>query len=100
MEKLKTDTMLSVNIDGIDINYGYVPSGVIPGWNDIVYFFITHDCYDKDRFENVVETVVKQFENQSYDHGAQWRHYKKECVVWGEYCQIALVSFYIRDSLY
>jgi hypothetical protein len=42
MEKLKTDTMLSVNIDGIDINYGYVPSGVIQvGMTSVVLLFYT-----------------------------------------------------------
>ena len=93
MKKLKT--CLSVKIDDIEIQYGSIPSGVIDGWDGIVYYFKT---YDDKSHEKVVTQMIEQLESQSYDHGSEWRETKVEAVVWNEYCQITLVSFRVKDS--
>lgn len=96
METLKTK--LTIEVDGITVEYGRIPGSLIEGWNDIVYYFQTLDAYNTERYESVVKKVIDQLESQSFDHWAEWRVQKIEAVVWNEYCQITLVSFRVKDS--
>lgn len=96
MENLKTE--LKTQIDGIEVVYGSIPSGLIENWNGIVYYFETHDISDKELHKKVVSKVINQLESQSFDHWSEWRKTKVETVVWNEYCQVTLVSFRIKDS--
>lgn len=92
------ETKLSVDVDGINIEYGKVPSGLIEGWKGIVFYFQTNDAYDIKLHEKVVSKVIEQLKSQSFDHWQEWRQTKTEAVVWNEYCQITLTSFRIKDS--
>lgn len=96
MERLKTN--LQVEIDGINIEYGMIPSGLIESWDGIVYYFKTNTAYDVDSHEWVVSKVINQLQNQNSDHQSEWRRTKIEAVVWNEDVQITLVSFRIKDS--
>jgi hypothetical protein len=96
MKKLQTS--LKIDIDGINITYGSIPSGLIDGWNGIVYYFLTNDAYDTELHEKTVGQVISQLESQSFDHWSEWRKTKIEAVVWDELCQITLVSFRVKDS--
>jgi len=90
-------TSMWVEVDGINVEYSRFPSGLIEGWNDIVYCFTTFNAYDTELHEKVVSKVIDQLEYQSYDHGSEWRKTKIEAVVWNEYRQITLVSFRVKD---
>lgn len=92
------ETKMSIEVDGINIDYGRIPSGLIDGWKGIVFYFQTNDAYDTELHERVVGKVIDQLESQSFDHWSEWRKTKVEVVVWNEYCQITLVSFRIKDS--
>ena len=89
---------LNTKVDGINVEYGKIPSGLIEGWKGIVFYFQTNDAYDTELHERVVGKVIDQLESQSFDHWQEWRKTKIEAVVWNEYCQITLVSFRIKDS--
>jgi hypothetical protein len=91
-------TKLNVDVDGINVDYGRIPSGLIDGWNGIVYYFLTNDAYDTDLHEKVISKVIDQLESQSFDHWSEWRQTKIEATVWNEYCQLTLVSFRVKDS--
>lgn len=92
------ETGLSVQIDGINVEYGKIPSRLIEGWNGIVYYFKTFDAYDTELHERVVSKIIDQLEYQSYDHGAEWRKSKIEALIWERYHQVTLVSFRVKDS--
>jgi hypothetical protein len=96
MDKIMTG--LHIESYGIDVEYGKIPSGLLEGWDGIVYYFKTNYAYDTKLHEEVVSKVVDQLESQSYDHGSEWRKTKIEALVWEELCQITLVSFRIKDS--
>lgn len=91
-------TSMQVEVDGISVEYGKIPSGLIDDWNGIVYYFSTFDAFNTELHEKVVGAVIKQLEDQSYDHGSEWRKTKIEAIVWDEYKQLTLVSFRIKDS--
>lgn len=92
---MNLQTKLQTVVDGILIEYGSIPSGLIDGWYGIVYYFLT---YDAEKHGRVVNEVIEQLESQSFDHWSQWQRTKVEAVVWSELCQITLVSFGVRDS--
>ena len=96
MEKLQTE--LKVQIDGIEVEYGGIPNGLVSGWNGIIYYFKTSNTYDKELHKKIVSKVIEQLESQSFDHWSEWRKTKVETIVWDEYCQITLVSFRVKDS--
>lgn len=96
MDNLKTK--LNVEVDGISIDYGRIPSGLVDGWNGIVYYFLTKDAYDTELHEKVVGKVISQLESQSFDHWSEWRKTKTETIIWDEYCQLTLASFRVKDS--
>lgn len=93
MEKLKTS--LNIEIEGTNIEYGKIPSGLVNGWNGIVYYIKTDNI---EKHHEVVLKLIEQLELQSYDHGSEWRKTQVETVKCNEYCQISIVSFRVKDS--
>ena len=91
-------TRLNIEVDGITVEYGKIPSGLIEDWNGIVYYFQTSNAYDTELHEKVVGSIIKQLESQSFDHWSEWRQTKIDAVVWDENRQITLVSFRVKDS--
>jgi len=96
MEKLTTN--LTVNSDETEVSYGRIPSGLIKGWNGIVFWFATHDRWDADRHEAAVKPLIDKLIYDSEDHGVRWVKTKIAIPVWEQYCQITLVSFRVRDA--
>ena len=97
MESTRIETSMWIQVDGINVEYGKIPSGLIDGWNGIVYYFSTFDAYDTELHEKVVSKVIKKLEDQSYDHGSEWRKTKIEAIVWNDFKQLTLVSFRVKD---
>ncbi|HSH51629.1 MAG TPA: hypothetical protein VK982_07885, partial [Bacteroidales bacterium] len=58
---------LNIKVDGINVEYGKIPSGLIDGWKGIVFYFQTNDAYDTELHEKVVGKVINQLESQSFD---------------------------------
>lgn len=83
-----------------DVACGRIPSGLIDGWNGIVFYFCTSDAYDAGKHEALVKPLIQNiaWQNDETEHGVSWRVTKTEAVVWEPHKQITLVSFRIRDS--
>lgn len=97
MDNLQTG--LYTEIDGVNVHYGRVLNMICPeGWSGIVYFIHTAFQDGKEKHESIVDTMVRKFESQSYDHGSEWRETKREVIFRDETVQISLVSFRVRDS--
>lgn len=93
-------TGLTTEIDGVTIEYGRIPSGIIDGWDGIVYYFQTNISEDelvKDKYESIIQKVISKLESQSFDHWSEWRETRKE-IIFDKYYQITLVSFRVKDS--
>lgn len=98
MESKQIETSMCIQVDGISVEYGKIPSGLIGGLDGIVYYyFSTFDAYDTELHERVVSKVIEQLEYQSYDHGSEWRKNKIEAIVWNDFKQLTLVSFRVKD---
>ena len=57
MDDLKTKLQTeidNISIDNISIEYGQIPSGLIEGWNGIVYYFLTRSAFDTELHEKAV----------------------------------------------
>jgi hypothetical protein len=91
-------TKLMVDVESVNVVYGKIPSGLIEGWDGIVYYFQTSNTYDTALHEKIVNKLIDQLESQSFDHWSEWRKTKVEVVVWNEHSQITLVSFRVKDS--
>lgn len=95
---LKLETGMHIDIDGINVHYGKVLNMFCPeGWSGIVYFIHTSFQDGQENHESIVEKMVRQFESQSYDHGADWRETRREVLYSDESSQISLISFRLRD---
>ena len=83
-----------------NVCYGRIPSGLIEGWNGIVFFFHTADVYDAKKHEDLIKPIIEQIEyqNDESEHGVSWRIMQKDAVVWEPRRQITLVSWRVRDS--
>jgi hypothetical protein len=96
---LKLQTNLHTEVEGVTVEYGQIPSGLIDGWDDdLVFFLKANDTYDTEKHERIIGKVIEQLQSQSYDHGSEWRKTHIDAPVWDKYCQITLVGFRIRDS--
>ena len=94
-------TRLDIEIDGIDIKYGQIPSGIIEGWDGIVFYFQTNDTFDTveiELHEKVIGKAINMLIEQTEDYGTYWEKTRIEAVEWTRYCQTTLVSFRVRDS--
>lgn len=67
----KLITSLVEYSDGTDVSYGHIPSGLIEGWEGIVFWFITHDRWDADAHEAAVKPLIDRLISQSQDHDAR-----------------------------
>lgn len=94
----KLITNLSEYSDGTEVSYGRIPSGLVEGWEGIVFWFITHDRWDANAHEAAVKPLIDRLVAASYDHGVRWVQTKIDAVVWEEHCQMTLVSFRVRDA--
>lgn len=91
-------TKLTTEVNGVPVTYGRIPSGVIKGWDEIVFYFQCSSELDAEKHKSIIRPLIEQLEAQSYDHGSEWRFKKAEAFVWTPFCQISLVQFRIRDS--
>jgi len=92
-------TGLTAEIDGITIEYGRIPSGIVNGWDGIVYYFQTNISeLVKDKYESIIQKVINKLESQSFDHWSEWRETRKETIVFDKCWQITLASFRVKDS--
>ncbi|MNC46727.1 hypothetical protein D3C75_957560 [compost metagenome] len=96
MQNLQTG--LYVEIEGITVHYGRVLNVLLPaGWDEMVYFVHTGSYDGISKHNAAVEKVVRLFEEQSYDHGSEWRETKRELIDSDESSYVSLISFRIRD---
>lgn len=99
--KLKNSN--TIKVDNYYVDYGRIPSGLVEGWNEIVFYFKTSEeelFNDIKKYEKTIQQLINQLkeQNDESEHGVSWRETRKEAVKWNEYCQITLVSFRVRDS--
>jgi len=97
------DRISSVQVGDVYVSYGRIPSGLLDGWSEVIFFFQTNESklyYDSNEYEKVIQPLIDKLKSQNDEsnHGVRWVETKKEAVVWTSYCQTTLVSFRIRDS--
>ena len=95
MEKLKTNQ--SVEINGMVVEYGRIPSGLVDNFDGIVFYVKTTDCFDAVLHENFVLQLLDRLESENEDHGVEWRKTKISAKIWKESIQVTVVSYRIRD---
>ncbi|WP_339188413.1 hypothetical protein MKX33_00720 [Paenibacillus sp. FSL R5-0490] len=96
MEHLKTG--MYVEVDGVTVSYGKVLNQFCPaGWYGIIYYIQTSWQEGQEKHAAIVEKMVRQFEEQSYDHGSEWVEQRREIIQQDKMSQISIVSFRIRD---
>ena len=98
MSKDKLKTSQSVKVDGKVVEYGRIPTGLIVGWDGIVFYIKTSDCYLLKEHKGMTNYIINRLENENEDHGTSWRETGREIVKLEMRSQITLVSFRIRDS--
>lgn len=96
MEKLQTK--LTVDINGVEVEYGRVPFTLSEEWRGLSFYFATSDCPDYDKHMQTVHEVISKLIEQSFDHWAEWRVDKIENIQCDQYYQETLVKFRVRDS--
>ena len=91
--------MVKVGEEEIEVWYGRLPSKLVEhfGFEGIVFYFQTTNCYNDIKHENAVKPLLRQIEDQIEDYYLDWRQTKIEAVVWEEYNQITLCSWRVRD---
>jgi hypothetical protein len=89
---------LNVVSNGVSVSYGRFPSGLLPDWNGIVFWFTTTDCYSTEAHEIAVKPLIEQLKDDNDDKYSRWVQTKIEAVVWKPYNQTTLVSFRVRDA--
>lgn len=97
MENIKLNTTETIEINGIEVKYGRLPSGLIERYEGIIFFFKTREAYDAETHEKAVQPLISKIESKSYDHGSDWEMVKCEAIVWKERNQITVASFRVRD---
>ena len=96
MDKLKTK--LTIEIDGIEVEYGRVPNTVSDEWKGLSFYFATRECPDFEQHKTIVGKVVDRLQSENEDHGVEWRVVKSTTMQCDEYYQETLVQFRIKDS--
>lgn len=96
-KEIETGTK-TVEVNGIVVEYGRIPIGIVQGYSGIIFYFKTTDAYDTELHENTVKLLLNLIRQDSYDHGTYWSLTKCGTVVWNELSQVSIVSFRIRDS--
>lgn len=97
MENIKLSAIETIEINGIEVKYGRLPSGLVQSYEGIVFFFKTREAYDADTHERAVQTLISKIESESDNHGSSWEMVKCEATVWKERNQITVASFRVRD---
>ena len=86
-------TQLRVKVDGVDVYYDKVP-----GKFAYTFKFFKFQGVTMELAKTIVDELVRRMENQSYDHGAQWRETACRNVYEDEYDITITVFFYKRDA--
>ena len=101
MNKIQVSNSLKVNIEGIEFNYGVIPSTIInnaKGWSsEIVYYIESDNLYDTEKYELLVNKLIDKLQSQSYDHGYRWVKNNICCEEWTENYQLTIVGFDTKD---
>lgn len=102
MEKI-IDKYNHIESNGFDVAYGRIPSNLIEGWDEIVFFFETseEELYKNiSLYEKTIQPIIDKikYQNNEIQHLVSWRETRKEAVIWNEYRQTTLVSFRVRDG--
>ena len=98
MDNKILNTGLSVVSQGEEVTYGRFPSGLIDGWDGIVFYFQTSNCDNDELYNMVINSLIERLEDENEDHGVTWRKTRQDIIRWEEKNQITLVSFRVRDS--
>ena len=91
--------IVKVGDEEVRVWYGRLPSSLVEhlGFEGVVFYFQTIDCYNDIKHENAVKPLLRQIEDQNKDYYLDWRQTKIEAVVWEQYNQITLCSWRVRD---
>jgi hypothetical protein len=100
MQDLKVNLypVSEIEVNGVGVLYGRIPNGIIEGFEDIIFYFLTAEAFDTEKHEKTVKPLLDSIEHDSHDHGAYWELTKCECLVWNERSQVTVASFRVRDS--
>jgi hypothetical protein len=87
-------TRMVIRVDGVDVIYNPLP-------DKFGYNFCMPSIKDEKKAIEIAEGIASVMENQSYDHGAQWRRTSVEVVPQQERYKIGTivrVLFRVRDA--
>lgn len=93
MERMKTGGHMIV-IDGVEVEYGRIPSAISPHWAELIYYFETRDTPNHDE---LVKKAVDRLCDENSRHGVSWRADDAEKVEYTKYYQLTIVGINIYD---
>lgn len=82
----------------INVQYGMIPNGVVPGFSGNVYFYETRKCKTEEEHKKMIEPNIKKLISRYDTEYASYEETKREIVVWTPISQVTLISFRVRDS--
>lgn len=100
---------------GVEVKYGYMPSGLVDGFDgDVVYYFKTNipkivDMADiakysptqartDEEYREIIKECIAHVRSKSFDHWQELRDTHIDAPIYGDYNQVTLVNFRIKDS--
>ena len=86
-------TQMRLKVDGLDVLYDKIHGNFA-----YTFGFYKFQGVTKELANTIVDELVHRMENQSYDHGAQWRETRCRNVYEDEYNITITVFFYTRDA--
>ena len=83
---------------GLSVNWGDVPSGVIPGFTSVTYYFQTFNAESTKEHNDAIEPFIKELLSKNETNHTSWKVNKRETVVYKRTSQVTIVGFGLRDA--
>lgn len=75
------------------VEYGRLPSGIVRGFEDIVFHFTTHTATSLQQHNAAVKPLIQQLQSKGYGTGPAWELSKSVVTTWNAKNQTTVAEF-------
>lgn len=90
---LVMNTNVVIQVGETFVEYGRLPSGIIQGFEEIVFHFTTHTAASLQQHNAAVKPLIEQLQAKGYGTGPVWELTKSLVTTWNAKNQTTVAEF-------
>ena len=86
------------NENGLSVNWGDIPGGVLEDFKGVVYYFQTFNAASTKEHNEAIEPFIDKLLSKNETNYTSWEVSKRATLVYKKTSQVTVVSFRVRDA--